>query len=238
MDQLRRQVLKAAGVTGIACFVPPGPPALSAGVINLREGSWQDKLSHAVVDDATSAMVVAINQGRSLHYADAEVAVYAARMMQDHFNEIGLSAATDHELRRHRQRLLDFTPNDEVVQVMATEITRRGLVVFPDQVREMLSIPQERKIEAVDKLMAEGFAAAGAEAVDRAHRLAEHLEPGYVGFGADDPCTELRIILDTMYFLASLYGVACVLGCAPCCIIAAAILLEARLIQLLMDQFC
>lgn len=239
MNWPRREVLKRAGVAGVAYLIPSRGSASFADELNMRKGGWKERLSSAVVEDAISAMVVVINQGRSIDYGDAEVAVYAVKMMQDHFDEIGLSAAIDHEVRHSRKKLLNLAPSDDVVQEMTRQVTRRGLVISPDQVRDMLSIPQERKVQALDKLRAEGFAAVGAEAIERAHQFAEHLKPGYVGFGALNPCDEIRIILDTLYFLAALYGLACALGCVPvCCIIAAAIVVEARLIQLLFDEFC
>ncbi len=251
--QSRRDLLMGMGVVGLAAATPSFLSAAErhedAGDPNGKAyGKWQrNRFSGAVADGVFSAFS-ALMASNASDRARVEVATHAWKVAQDHFNEIGLTSATD-------QLLLDMNI-DEVLN--ATQLilpqavdtaTKHGAAIRLDDLVARSMLTRERAAAATAYMQEVGCASVFsrvAELVASAPRgrrgdAAAGIAGGGVTTLIDNNCPALAMLVDAMWLLSGLWAAGCYAtagACVPCCAAAIAFTIVAGALGMVYDYYC
>jgi len=181
---------------------------------------------------------------------DLKLAAISLKLLFAHYEEIRLTAANEKTILSPASRIADDEISPEAVNHMRRLMELHGAIVSQDDVRGMILVSRERKENGVRKIRESGLVRCHKEAVAFLNRRATQLSPAVSHAGhrmlwaAANPqitreeCDQMQAVIDAMVLTAAMNGLACAVGCAPCCAIAAGIYLTAALLQTEKNAAC
>lgn len=244
------QLATFGGIAALGLRNVPTVLAANGYCSSQSEGWDKARLSYALVEGATSEFANTFNKAQAglVAVEDVRAASVSARLLFAHFDEIGLNAATDRKMRDCRSEILAYLPSEHQVKQMQRLLEPYSIALSADKVRDMLTLTFERKMNALEKVQKLGIRGVQKAAVSILNRWAVRLQSRtsaslrYARFSQleerDDECDEFQLIIDAIFLSAALNFGACLVGCAPCCLIAASEVIVGELLQIELDAFC
>ena len=145
---------------------------------------------------------------------DVHAAFSSSRLMFAHFEERGMSGYLDREVKRSKEKALDFAPSgaDDVFDGVKMRFEKYGVTYDPSVLRDAFAMPRERKEEAARRLEAKGVSAAMAEGLMTLAALEDHLIASQRDLGtgrlvtmqASENCQELAVLIAELVVLDGL----------------------------------
>jgi hypothetical protein len=157
------------------------PLAADQGSCLSRLPNWnQDQLSNAVLNHVGGELARvynAIESRRSATASEVRAVSTNLRLLAGHLDEIRLTHAVDQQIRGCRQEILDFVPSDEHLRTVSEHLTALGVPLSSRRLREMWSLPYEKKLKSISQLERRGIRGLTNQAVTWLNELASQLEP-------------------------------------------------------------
>lgn len=230
----RRTILLSAsiGSIGYLSAVHAKPPS----------NEWDKRLSHALLEEASSEFVAAWGKRRvsSLTTEDLRAVTVSAKILFSHLDEIGWTAATEKDILSDPSRVLNYEPTKELVLLMKRTLETQGAIVSTKDVEGLFHLSIEGKERGLKRIREGGLRASQRDALAFLHRqIVRSRSSQTVAYRRvalqDVPlaaqCEQMQAVIDATFLSAALNGLACAILCVPCCGIAAGLGVLGALLQ-------
>jgi len=212
------------------------------------QGWQEDKLSRAVLEGATAEFANAFNRAKAgqLRAQDLRAMADVGTVLFAHFDEIGLTAATQTSLHNNQDQIIGSTLSSDDIAKIRARLGERGIVVSEDDVSRVFSLTPADKQKAFSKLDELGLGGVQGEALNFLKLATTRLEQKggtsspsrYVPVQAATTCGAFLDVLDVVAIDALLFFGGCLLACLVCCGIAEALFTFTIVLELVYVVYC